>query len=474
MPQFVGRLIGAGILTALYGALALPLIIALLMATNRVRYRGWLAAPAFVFSLISLEMSGDYIYNLIHWTASRPSNAESILTLALVGAGPLLLIGLVLKRSPRKLLLAPAMLLLLALTGLGIQQEIKARGQSDLAEYQKGATLLLPQNGTLFAHCEVKHLVTGGVTVDHVYVEGHVPEGTRVTLLSDPFSGMFQPIYSTGTAGTYHLPASDPAVLGNVTEIGHLEGYDQTANYGLAVIERTVTRYEAVRAEPFSSNPDFSHPAVRASFQKLGYSPFEFDVARARSSRAAGRHGENLFVSSLRPLPTRPDALLCTAPALVLSVQSVERVQAMVPYCAVSWSVFELNDELYFAGIVEEPTPPGEDIMGPPGHPGFSEWNSRPSGRSGRNHKSLSARVSQLTGKSLGAITLVMLAEVLVDGLAAGEAFVDAVPPGDARLAQFPAQVDFAALKGGGKIDQTDIEVLYDAAEFLHLFDDAA
>src|SRR5690242_17752612 len=75
---------------------------------------------------------------------------------------------------------------------------------------------------------------------------------------------------------------------------------------------------------------------------------------------------------------------------------------------------------------------------------------------------------------SLGAVALVMLAEIFVDGLAAGEAFVDAVPPGDGGLAKFPAQVNFAALEDGGEIDEANVEVLHHAAEFLHLFDDAA
>src|SRR5262249_20941584 len=129
MPLIVGRLIGVGILAVLYGFLALPLIIALLIAANRLRYRGWLAGLAFGVSLVLLEISGNYVYNLMHLTKSRPSAVVGTTTLALLGAGPLFLMGVILNRSPRKGLWISAMLPLVALTGFGIQQEYKDRIQ---------------------------------------------------------------------------------------------------------------------------------------------------------------------------------------------------------------------------------------------------------------------------------------------------------------------------------------------------------
>ena len=370
IPSFAGRLIGAGIMAVLYGALVLPLIIALLMAVNRLRYRGWLAGLAFVISLVFLELSGDYAYNLMHWTKSRPSGVEGALTVALLCASPVFLVGLILKRSPRKVAWISAMLPLLGLTAWGIRQEYTDRIHRDLAEYQKGLALVLPETGTLFTRCEVKHRVSDGVAVDEVYVQGHVPEGVRVTLLADPFSSNFRPRYSTGTAGTYHPAHSDPAVMGNVTEIGSLQGYDTTAIYNLAVIERAITRYKAVPVQPFSSHPELSHPVIRTSFQKFRYDPANFDAAHAQGSRATGERGENLFVSALRPFHSPLNAISCADPAVVLSVQSADRVQAVLPSCVLSWNVFELNEDFYFAANTQEPTPPGEDVMGP----GWTSW----------------------------------------------------------------------------------------------------
>jgi hypothetical protein len=365
IPLFFVRLIGVGIMAAFYGALALPLIIGILIATNRLRYRGWLAGLALVISLYFLNLSGNFAYNLMHWTKSRPSAFDVTLTLGLAGASPLFLMGLILKRSRRKGVWITAMLPLLVLTVPGIRRDYQDRIQRDIAEYQKGMTPLVPATGTLFTRCEIKHRVSDGIPADEVYVQGHVPRGVCVSLLTDPFSGNFRPRYCAGIAGTYRPANSDPAVLGNVTEIGSLQGYDRTAIYTLAVIERAITRYEAVPVQPSPSHPDLSHPVVRTSFQKLRYNRADFDVAHAQGTRAAGARGENVFISALKPLRTPLNAIPCADPALVLSVQSVERVQAVLPYCAVSWNVFELNEELYFTATTQAPTPPGEDVMGP-------------------------------------------------------------------------------------------------------------
>src|ERR1035441_7372845 len=58
--------------------------------------------------------------------------------------------------------------------------------------------------------------------------------------------------------------------------------------------------------------------------------------------------------------------------------------------------------------------------------------------------------------------------KVLVDGLAAAEAFVHAVPEGNAALAKLPAQVDLRAPEQGWEIDQADIQILHQAARFQH------
>jgi hypothetical protein len=46
-----------------------------------------------------------------------------------------------------------------------------------------------------------------------------------------------------------------------------------------------------------------------------------------------------------------------------------------------------------------------------------------------------------------------------VDGLAAGESFVRAVPMSDGGFAHLPAEQDDAALDFAGKIEQSDIEI---------------
>jgi hypothetical protein len=203
---------------------------------------------------------------------------------------------------------------------------------------------------------------------EEVFLQGHIPEGARVTLLADPFSRIFRPQYCTGIAGSYRPAASDPAVLGNVTEVGHLKDCDRTAPYTLAVLERTITQYKAL---PFHPLPDsirssvLSHPIVQASFKEFGYDPADFDIANAQSSKAAGEHGEILFLSALKPIRYPPNAFPCADPALLLSVGSRDRVQAVLPFCAVTWNLFQLNEELYLSATTQAPTPPKAEAMNP-------------------------------------------------------------------------------------------------------------
>jgi hypothetical protein len=40
-------------------------------------------------------------------------------------------------------------------------------------------------------------------------------------------------------------------------------------------------------------------------------------------------------------------------------------VKAVLPYCALNWNLFQLDDELYFTATTQAPTPPGYEIMNP-------------------------------------------------------------------------------------------------------------
>jgi len=363
LGSLAGRLLGAGIIAVLFGILALPLLVALLTATKLLRYRGWLAGLAFVLSLAFLELSADYLYNLTHWTKSQMSGLGNTVTLTLLVAAPMVWMGVILTRSRRKWLWSLTMLPLLGLTAFGIQSEYAARAESDGAAYEKGITLLAPPNS--FVECQIQY----GPTSDEVFLLGHVPEGIRVTLLSDPFSEAVQPRFSSGIAGAYRPSVSDPAVLGNVTAVGQFQGYDRTAAYSVGVLERVIARYEDVPLEPFAGHLDVSQPLVQASLQKTGNDPATFDWAHAQSRRATGARSETFFLSVVKPLAISAKALSCGDPALLLSVRSLEQVRAVIPPCATSWKVFQLNDDLYFGAASFEQIPPGGDFSS-----GRTEW----------------------------------------------------------------------------------------------------
>src|SRR5450432_4311495 len=76
--------------------------------------------------------------------------------------------------------------------------------------------------------------------------------------------------------------------------------------------------------------------------------------------------------------------------------------------------------------------------------------------------------------KLLGAVASVVVQEILVNGFAAAEPLIHAVPKFNGGLSQFPAKVDFHAPQEGGKIDQPDIQVLQHTAGFLYLLNGAA
>src|SRR5437667_491680 len=57
----------------------------------------------------------------------------------------------------------------------------------------------------------------------------------------------------------------------------------------------------------------------------------------------------------------------------------------------------------------------------------------------------------------LGAVALMVVEEILVNGLTAAESFVHRVPERDTGFAEFPTKVDFHAAEQRGEIDQADI-----------------
>src|SRR5579859_3696247 len=59
--------------------------------------------------------------------------------------------------------------------------------------------------------------------------------------------------------------------------------------------------------------------------------------------------------------------------------------------------------------------------------------------------------------------------KILVDGLAASKALIDAVPERDIRFAELPAKIDLYAAEERGEVDQADVEVLDKTPDFADL-----
>src|SRR5581483_1810726 len=74
----------------------------------------------------------------------------------------------------------------------------------------------------------------------------------------------------------------------------------------------------------------------------------------------------------------------------------------------------------------------------------------------------------------LGAIALMIFAEMLIDGFAARKPVLYAVPEGDRRFAELPAEINLLAFKQSREVHQPGIQILHDAAQFLHFLNDAA
>jgi APA family basic amino acid/polyamine antiporter len=71
----------------------------------------------------------------------------------------------------------------------------------------------------------------------------------------------------------------------------------------------------------------------------------------------------------------------------------------------------------------------------------------------------------------IGCIPAMMRAELCVNGLAAGKAFLRSVPEADAFLAELPAEIHFVAAEQSGEIYQTDVQIFDEAAGFLDFLD---
>src|SRR5215467_8783982 len=68
-------------------------------------------------------------------------------------------------------------------------------------------------------------------------------------------------------------------------------------------------------------------------------------------------------------------------------------------------------------------------------------------------------------------VALVVLEKIAVDWFPPRETFIDAVPVADPRFAHLPAQIHFPPPKQRGKVHQTYVEILDQAADLLNLLD---
>lgn len=361
----IAPLIGYGILVVLLLFMAVPLLLGLLMATNLWRYREWIAILAVVLSMAMLAESADYIYNLIYWTASHFPLGTNIAISVLTFLTPPFLLILVLVRSKRRVAWSLGMLILFSLTFISMRSEFARRKASDAEAYHQGMKPLTPRTGT--------RMVTWWID-PHSYparrflLQGHVPQGMPVTLLADPFFRSFRAQFCTGSASTYYPQVQDPAVVSNVTEVAGLKDCPQSLVQGVAVLEQGVSVYRSIPFQALADVPDrkiLAHPLVQERFNKLGYDPGNFVVAKIQSSRDAGQKFASLFITPLAPHKRPPDAFPCSDPAIIVSVNDPGNVKAVLPYCALGWNLFQLNDDLYFVAVTQPPTPPGEEIMNP-------------------------------------------------------------------------------------------------------------
>jgi hypothetical protein len=362
--SIVGPLIGWSILAALFSFLALPLLLGLLMAFRVVRYREWPAMVAVALNLLTLAANGNYLYNLMNWQSSRFPTAMNVADCALTFGTPVILFILILTLTRRRLLWGVGMPLLVGLALLVMRAQYMERKESDAASYREQVKLLSPHTGTPLVRWWRDVRSSHGP----VLLQGHVPRATPLVLLTDPFSQTFQPGFCTAEAASYTPPAKDPAVLGNVTEAVGLKGCAEPWRQGLAVLERPVASYRAVAFAPYAGAPDpaiLAHPLVRRRFEELGYEGGNFEPAKAVLSQAAGPPQSTVFLTALMPRKSAPNAFPCTGPVLLVSVRDRANIKAVLPYCALTWNLFDVDDDRYLAAITQQPTPPAEDLMNP-------------------------------------------------------------------------------------------------------------
>lgn len=356
--------LGWCIAAAVFFVLAMPLLMGLLMAFNLLRYREWLAVLAVTWSMAILAASGDYIYNLINWTSSRLPPGMNIASCVLIFLTPPFLFVLIFTHSRRRRSWGLGILLLTSLSLISMRNEFVERRRRDAEAYRQGVRPLSPRTGTSF----VRWWRDYRGRAERILLQGHVPEATRVVLLTDPFSRSVQPQFCTGVASAYWPPVKDPAELGNVTEVTGLKGCSKSWTQGVATLERAVTIYRAVPFRPFSRGLDrqiLTQPFVRQAFERFGYNQDNFDASKAEISRAIGLQQTILFVTALQPIRTPPNAYPCADPALLVSVHDLGNVQVVLPYCALHCNLFQLDDDLYFAAVTQQPTPPEAEMMNP-------------------------------------------------------------------------------------------------------------
>ena len=89
---------------------------------------------------------------------------------------------------------------------------------------------------------------------------------------------------------------------------------------------------------------------------------------------------------------------------------------------------------------------------------------------SGRS-RSASGRSSARSVRVSRRVGCVIHQEFLVDRFAATETFFDPVPELNVLLSQSPAEIDFAAMVQGGKVEESNIEILDEAAVLLDSFE---
>jgi hypothetical protein len=244
------------------------------------------------------------------------------------------------------------------------------RKARDAEALRQGLKPLSPRTGTLL----VRWWRDDRQRIPKYYLQGHVVTSTPLVLLTDPFSRQFVAQSCTAVAGAYLLAAKDPAELGNVTEIVGLKDCDKRWMQGLAVVERPVGSFNAVSFKPISGAAPlelFSSPMVRSKFAEFKYDPANFDTAKALTTEAASTSGTSVFATELQPIRSAPNVYPCTGPTLILSVHDVANVKTVLPYCTLAWNLFEVNGDIYFTAVTQQPTPPSEE---PPMNPDQIYW----------------------------------------------------------------------------------------------------